>query len=72
VTLRRLDAEDQIAILVAHRDWCSDEAFYYRRRAADHHDRQHAIDLENASRELDGLIGNLRRDRAVPPAPGVR
>jgi hypothetical protein len=55
--------DEQLAQLATLRDWCSDEAFYYRRRAADQHDRQHAIDLEDSVRILDDVIGNLRRER---------
>jgi hypothetical protein len=57
--------DEQVAQLVTLRDWCDQQAFYYRRRGADQHDRQHAIDLEDSVRILDDVIGNLRRERAV-------
>jgi hypothetical protein len=73
MTLRSLDPDARIAHLTSLRDWCSDEAFYYRRRGVDAHDRQHAIDLEDAVRDLDDVIGNLRRDRtATSGAPATQ
>lgn len=63
MTVRRMELDEEIADLVKWRDWADSEAFYYRRRGTEAHDRQHAIELEQCVSELDEIIANLRMSR---------
>lgn len=63
MTVRAMTTDDQIADLVRVRDALDREAFYYRRRAVDTHDRQHAIDLEEHVAVIDDVVANLRLER---------
>jgi len=66
MTVPALSHDQLIADLVTTRDWAEREAFYYRRRAADSHDRTHAIDLEDMAATLAAVIANLRAERRAP------
>jgi len=69
VTAPQLNPDDQIATLVVVRDEAEAEAFYYRRRGVDQHDRHHAIQLEDWARALDAVVSNLRMARRADPVP---
>lgn len=68
MTAPALTPEEILARLVTIRDWCETEAFYYRRRAADQHDRTHAIELEDVNAWLDAIVANLRTGRRADAA----
>jgi hypothetical protein len=60
MTVRTMALDDVIAAIAGIRDWSDREAFYYRRRGVDAHDRTHAIELEDNVKLLDDALGNLR------------
>jgi hypothetical protein len=70
MTAPQLTPEEILARLVLVRDWCTDEAAYYRRRPETRQDRQLAIQLEDWVRQLDEVIANLRMRRRTEPTPG--
>ena len=69
MTAPSLTPDEILALLVTIRDWAEKEAFYYRRRAADAHDRTHAIQLEDVNAWLEAIVANLRAARRADPVP---